>query len=112
MFTRSGNDLAFDSVQAIEGKFFIDPSTREIDAVVKLAYTNRETGMTYGKCVVKSALFSKETIEALRSFLNCVEEDYGSLVFKQGDTSGPLGSMGLGTAESEEGVKPKALGGV
>jgi len=112
MFTRDGGDLAFDSVRVVEGKFFIDPSTSTIEASVKMAYVDRETGTTYGKCVAQASLFSKETVEAFRVFLENVEQDYGSVVFKEGGRSTPLGSPGLGAAESTEPIKPKVLGGL
>ena len=111
MFTRSGDELAFDSVKAVEGKFFMDPTAGEIDATIELAYTQRESGTTYGKCTVRSTLFSKETIAAFHNFIECVERDYGLLVFRQGDRSTPSGSS-LGEAESEEGITPKSLGGI
>ena len=111
MFTRSGEELAFDSVKAVDGKFFVDPSTSEIDADIELAYMHRESGTTYGKCTVKSTLFSNETIEAFRRFLECVEEDYGMVVFRQGGRSTPAGGS-LGGAESEETITPKSLGGI
>ena len=111
MFTRSGDGLAFDSVKVVEGKFFINPSTSEIDASIELTYMQRESGATYGKCTIRPALFSEETTEAFRKLLECIEKDYGSIVFQQGGRSTPAGSS-LGAAESEEGVTPKSLGGV
>ncbi len=109
MFTQSGSELAFDSIRAVEGKFFVDPSSSEINADIEMTYVNRESGTTYGKCTVKSLLFSKETIEALRTFLENVEKDFGSVVFKEGGRSVPIGSSSLGAESSEA---PKALGGV
>lgn len=110
MFTRTGDELAFDSVKVVEGNFFIHPSTTDLDATIELAYLHRESGTTYGKCSVSSTLFSNETVEAFRNFLECVEKDYGSLVFKQGIRSTPAGGS-LGEAESQEGVSLNSLGG-
>ena len=112
MYTRSGGNLSFDSIRAVEGKFFVDPSSSEIEALIKMAYVNRATGTTYGMAKMRAPLFSKETVEAFRAFLESAEKDYGSVVFSDGASTGPVGSSGLGEAESTEPPEPKALGGV
>ena len=111
MFTKGSDDLAFDSLRAIEGRFFVDPGSSEVEATIKMAYVDRASGSTYGECVVHASLFSKETIEALRAFLESAEKDFGSIVFKEGGRSVPAGTS-LGEAESDEPPKPKSLGGV
>lgn len=112
MYTRSGNVIAFDSIRAVEGKFFVDPSSDEIEATIKMTFVNRASGTTFGKAKIQSPLFSKETVEAFRAFLQSAEKDFGSVVFQDGASTGPVGSSGLGEAESTEPPKPKALGGV
>lgn len=100
---------AFDAVMAAEGKFVY---RQDLDAVptveVTMVYLNSETKETYGPCPVHK--FSPRTMEALREFIRCAEQDFGEHVFMGGELTpfGPLATP-MATAESGEGL-PQGLG--
>ena len=106
MFTRSDdNPPMIDSVYA--GKAEIVQHQGDLQFEVTMVYANSKTGSTYGSCPIKNNFFSPETIESLRRFLQLAEEDYGKFVFTEGKHS----SANPDTAESQEGLKFKGLGG-
>jgi hypothetical protein len=109
MFTRDGSDPSvFDAVVAVEGKFTFRPDLDVAPTVeVTMVYLNSSTKTTYGSCPFKC--FTPRTLEALRHFLECAEQDFGEVIFKQGMLT-PFGPVVLGQgAESRDGL-PKGLG--
>lgn len=101
MYKGSGS-LGFNSVVCSEGKFMwvpqVDPSP---NVTLTMTYVNDKTSESFGQCQVGAPLLGKDTLAALRKFIELAEEDFGKVAFKEGRT-------GRG-AESEETLKP--LGG-
>jgi len=111
MFTKAGSDpVAADSVVAAEGNFQYRPGY-EVEPVikVKMVYTRRDTGETYGYCPVRSSMFSPRTMELFMKFLESAESDYGKVFFGGGVVE-PSSKIGIGHAETEVGLGPKGLG--
>jgi hypothetical protein len=111
MFTRKSEDPpVIDSVVAVEGKFKFHPGIQEVPEIeVTMMYANSVTKASYGTCPAK--MFSPKTMDALRTFLESAEEDFGMIAFL-GGTSESYGAFSLGynQAESPKGIQ-KSLGG-
>ena len=110
MYVRNGNQGgAFDAVLAVEGTFKYRPDLDALPTVeLVMVYLNSVTKTTYGSCPFKT--FTPKTMEALREFLKCAEQDFGDVVFEGGVLT-PFGPMepSVRGAESGDGL-PKGLG--
>ena len=112
MFTSPKPSSVINTVTLVEGNFKIDPSTNTAKVDLLLMYSNQKSGITFGTCPAKESLLRPETIKAFKEFSKQVEKDFAELILEGGiytETHEEIGN--LAKAESNEGLKPKGIGG-
>lgn len=90
MFTRKGNQTAFDSLSVVELEVRQSPIGGAPHLKAKIAYVNAESGHTYGfigiehNTQVGLEILSPKTLAAWEAFCASLEQDQGVLVFGDG----------------------------
>ena len=85
MYSREpGSDVPFDGVSAVEGFFKVTPAGKATEVNLTMAYVNGNSQTTYGTCTVRLQMLSVDSLDALRKFLDSVEEDFGRVMFQHG----------------------------
>jgi hypothetical protein len=89
MFTRSEGQSVFNSVLCVGAAITKPPTGEAPEVQLTMVYLVKETGMTFGTCPVQTHLLSSRTLELAQEFLTSAEEDFGGIVFGDGEISEP-----------------------
>jgi hypothetical protein len=74
--------LGINSVSCVKGEFSKPALHGQGEPMVTLTmvYCNSETFQTFGTCPASNAVFSQQTMDALREFLQLAENDFAKVV--------------------------------